>query len=349
MKFSVNKLLLLASLILASLLFINIFPNLSNTTAAPSNENKITFVAVGDMPYKKDEIAMLTAPHGSIVKAIKQLNPAVLVHFGDIKSGGAACSDELLIERREQLYHLLPTKTVFSPGDNDWTDCDRQSLSPRFNELERLNFLRENYYAGKGLKLTKGIKGLMRQDDFIENAAWTMNSLVFGTLNIPGTNNGRTEIILGDQSTILDEADRRDTMNEQWLGALFEQARKAKGLVITFQADIYQPSTQRYPVACSKSNRQYCDGYMKIRQLIERKSAQLDKPVLIIHGDTGAYCFHQPRVKQANKLWRLNGLGDFMMSDAAQISFNPSNKKSPFSVVSLLGQQSLPKVCDYND
>jgi len=322
--------------------------NLSLATQTTAPSKKVSFVAIGDMPYKKQEVAMLTAPNGEIVKAIKQLNPDVLVHFGDIKSGGTSCTDDLLISRREQLFNLLPFKAVFTPGDNDWTDCDRRMLFSRFNELERLDFLRTHYFSGDGDKLTRDIANLTRQPQLIENATWTINDLVFGTLNVPGTNNGRVEISF-EVSKVLDEADRRDTLNEEWVNQLFEQARNADGLVITFQGDIYQPSHKKYPVVCTKDNRQKCDGYMRIRQHIEQKSAQLSKPVLIIHGDTSAYCFHQPIKSKADKLWRLNGLGDYRISDGAQITFDARNTQSPFSVVSLLGQKALPKVCNYND
>jgi hypothetical protein len=311
--------------------------------------NKVSFVAIGDMPYKKQEISMLTAPNGDIVKAIRKFNPDVLVHFGDIKAGGVPCTDELLIRRREQLFNLLPFKTVFAPGDNDWTDCDRKSLTPRFNELERLNFLRTHYFSGDGNKLTRDVTNLTRQPQFIENATWAINNLIFGTINVPGTNNGRVSIELGNVNEVLDEADRRDAFNEAWVNQLFEQASNANGLVITFQADLYQPSRKKYPVKCSVEKRSQCDGYMKIREQIEQKSAESNKPVLIIHGDTNAYCFHQPMVKQASNFWRLNGLGDYSLSDAAQITFDPENIKMPFKVVSLLGQQSLPTVCEYRD
>jgi len=323
--------------------------NLSHGAQPTSTAKKVSFVAIGDMPYKKQEIAMLTAPNGDIVKAIKQLNPDVLVHFGDIKAGGASCTNELLLSRREQLFNLHPFKAVFAPGDNDWTDCDRTSLYPRFNELERLNFLRSHYFSGDGNKLTRDVAGLTRQPQFIENATWSINDLIFGTINVPGTNNGRINIKLGDVDKVLDEADRRDAFNETWVNKLFEQASGANGLVITFQADVYQPSSKKYPVECTMDNRSKCDGYMKIRRQIEQKSAQFDKPVLIIHGDTSAYCFQQPIAKQATNLWRLNGLGDYSISDAAQITFDPNNKEMPFTVVSLLGQQILPAVCDYNN
>jgi len=307
----------------------------------------VNFIAVGDMPYLPKELEMLTAPNGDIVKAIKAFDPVVLLHFGDLKSGGTACTNELLLSRREQLFNLWPSKVMFAPGDNDWTDCDRKSLTSRFDELERLTFLRDNYFSGEGDKLTSQLPNLVRQPDFIENAKWSIDGLVFGTINIPGTNNGRAGIEMGDSHLIFNEADRRDEFNRRWIDKLFNDAQDENGLVITFQADIYQPSIQIAPVRCTADNRSQCDGYMKTRDYIESKSAQLNKPVLIIHGDTNAYCFHKPVDKLAPNLWRLNGLGDYSLSDATQIIFNPRNTDTPFNIVSLLGQQPLPEVCEY--
>lgn len=311
---------------------------------SPIATDDVTFIAVGDMPYSDAEEAMLTAPNGSIVKAIKAVQPQVLIHFGDLKSGGTACDDKLLLTRRDQLFHLWPHKVLYTPGDNDWTDCDRPSMRPRFNELERLDFLREHFFSGNGSALSSGLKGLERQPKSIENALWQAQGLAFATINIPGTNNGRNDITVGSKEVILQAAERRDNMNMLWLDRLF--STNAEAMVISFQADIYQPSTKKYPYACNKDNSQRCDGYFKIRQYIENKAAATDKPVLLIHGDTDAYCFHQP-VKKTGNLWRLNGLGDFLISDAAKIIFNPADNVQPFVVKSLLGGKALPEVCQY--
>ncbi|MDQ1616021.1 MAG: hypothetical protein QOJ60_1960, partial [Actinomycetota bacterium] len=32
---------------------------------------------------------------------------------------------------------------VYLPGDNEWTDCDRASITPRFDSLDRLEHLRQ--------------------------------------------------------------------------------------------------------------------------------------------------------------------------------------------------------------
>ncbi len=308
---------------------------------------QVAFVAIGDMPYKADEIEMLTAPNGSIVKAVKAFNPEVVVHFGDIKSGGTPCTDELLTERREQLYNLWPERAVFTPGDNDWTDCDRKSMSPRFFELERLTFLRDTFFGHDGDKLTAKLPNLTRQKEYIENAQWQIGGLHFATINVPGTNFGRDDIKVGDKHSIWDEAKRREAHDIAWLDNMFAKDNASTGYVIAFQADIYQPATKKYPVACTDDNPEKCDGYYKIRQHLADKAAQTDKPVLVIHGDTSAYCFHQMD-KSTPNFWRLNGLGDFLISDAAQIVFDAKNIQQPFNVRSLLGQQSLPSVCDYD-
>ncbi|MGB0900061.1 MAG: hypothetical protein ACPGSN_12455 [Psychrobium sp.] len=312
-----------------------------------SDNEQVAFIAVGDMPYLPEENEMLTAPNGKIVKAVKAFFPDVVIHFGDIKSGGTACTDELLIERREQLYNLWPNRAVFTPGDNDWTDCDRKSMSPRFFELERLDFLRQHFFSHEGEKLTSKLSNLTRQPEYIENAQWQINGLHFATINVPGTNFGRDNIVMGDKQKVWDEAKRREASDIAWLDDLFAKNADSKGYVIAFQADIYQPSTKQYPVACSDDNPVKCDGYYKIRQHLAHKAAQTDKPVLVIHGDTNAYCLHQMKDATPN-FWRLNGLGDFRISDAAQIVFDPNNLQQPFAVKSLLGQQELPVECEYD-
>ncbi len=78
-------------------------------------------------------------------------------------------------------------------------------------------------------------------------------------------------------------------------------------------------------------------------------AANLDKPVLLVHGDTNAYCFDQPfPVGKTPKLWRLNAPGDFKVIDASLISFDPSNSSKPFEVTGLLSGKEPPQICDYS-
>ena len=314
--------------------------NDANHTAA---EKSIRFVVLGDMPYTDTEYALLEHPSGAIAAAIKALDSPVLIHLGDFKQGRLSCSDALFKDHYRQIASLNPHKTVYTPGDNDWTDCDRFNLSARHDELERLNYLRQLFFHQDEHQLTRDIPGLIRQEGFIENALWKIDPVVFATLHIPGTNNGRKEILRSDIRQALDEADYRDLSNERWLQQLFAAAESAQAVVIAFQADIYNFNHNK--PACSAENRTGCDGYRMMRDLIKSKAAQFKKPVLVIHGDTQAYCLNQPYPGIPN-LWRLNAPGDYKYIDASQIVFNPGNKDAPFTVTGLLDQKPAPAVCN---
>lgn len=308
-------------------------------------KNHTHFAVIGDMPYSDSEHAMLSAPNGAIYVALQAMDPPVLIHLGDFKKGSSTCSDALFEERYLQISHLNPFKTVYTPGDNDWTDCDRLGMFPRFDELERLAFLRQLFFHNDERQLTRDIPGLTRQQGFIENAMWKINNIHFATLHIPGTNNGRKQIYRSDKDKALDEADFRDQSNQQWLQQLFDFAEDAQAIVIAFQADIYHTSMKK--PACSAKNRTDCDGYKHIRDIIAEKARTYTKPVLVIHGDTYAYCLQQP-YRNIPNLWRLNAAGDYNIIDANQITFNPLNTQEPFEVLGLIDQKKPPSICNYH-
>ena len=303
------------------------------------------FVVIGDMPYTESEYTLLEQPDGAIAKAIKTLAPPVLIHLGDFKRGLMSCSDELLRDHYRQIAFLNPHKTVYTPGDNEWTDCDRLTLSGRYDELERLNFLRELFFHQDNHQLSKSVPGLIRQDGFIENALWKIDQVVFATLHIPGTNNGRREILSSNIEDALNEADRRDRFNAEWLQKILQQAESAQAIVLAFHADILYFDHEK--PACTHDNRTACDGYKNIRDSIKTMVQKFGKPVLLIHGDTQAYCLHQPYYEIHN-LWRLNAPGDAKYIDAAQVTFDTGNATIPFAVTSLLDRKPAPAICNDN-
>jgi len=316
---------------------------LASDVTHPTAEKSTQFVVIGDMPYTDTESALLEHPDGAIAKAIKALNPPALIHLGDFKRGRLSCTDELYKDNYRQIAHLNPHKTVYTPGDNDWADCDRFNISARYDELERLNYLRQIFFHQDVHQLTKDIPGLIRQEGFIENSLWKIDPVVFATLHIPGNNNGRNEILRSNIEEALDEADHRDQSNGKWLQQLFAAAESAQAIVIAFHADMIDFDHDK--PACSAENRTECDGYRMIRELIKIKALQFKKPVLVIHGDTLAYCLNQPYTGVPN-LWRLNAPGDIKYVDASQILFDPENKTMPFTVTGLLDRKPAPAVCN---
>lgn len=314
--------------------------------AAP--EKLIRFAVIGDMPYSDNEYALLEHPDGAIARAIKALNPSVLIHVGDFKLARSSCTNELFKDRYRQIAHLNPHKTIYTPGDNDWTDCDRLTfnLTGRYDELERLAYLRQLFFQQDELQLARDIPGLIRQQGFSENARWKIDQVMFATLHLPGTNNGRAQIHRSHRDDALNAADDRDKFNEEWLLQIFDTAESLptiQAIVIAFHADIYEYENDNKP-ACTLEIRSDCNGYHTIRKLINHKTLQFRKPVLVVHGDSLPYCLQQPYEDIPN-LWRLNAPGDRVYIDASAVIFDPVNKNMPFSVTGLLDNKPAPSSC----
>ncbi len=83
----------------------------------------MSFAIIGDGPYGDDkEIA-----YDRMIEQINADNTVqFVIHVGYIKSGGTECTDERLTRRFEQLQQIRTT-VVYTPGDNEWTDCHRAS------------------------------------------------------------------------------------------------------------------------------------------------------------------------------------------------------------------------------
>lgn len=312
--------------------------------AESQGEESVVFAVMGDMPYFAQENIDLTAPDGIMYKKIRALDPVVLIHYGDMISGGTSCTDEILQQQKAQIFALNPYRIVYTPGDNEWTDCDRKHLDERFYELGRLDFLRQLFYEDKSLDMSRDIQGLIRQKEMPENSRFKIGDLLFGTLHIVGTNNGRVNIVKGDVNATLDAVDKRDELNQLWLEKLFVEAKEAEGLVIVFHSDIYRFKGD--VEACNSTVRVRCNPFKTIRDTIERMASLYQKPVLIVHGDTNAYCFNRQSEKIPN-LWHLNGPGDFKVSDVAKVVFDLKNKENPFMVTGLISTQRPPKECSY--
>lgn len=327
----------------SSLALANDFLASSVATKAPTH-----FAVISDIPYSDAEYAALDHPDGVIAKAIKALDPPLLIHLGDFKLARAGCTDELFKDRYRQIAQLHPHRTIYTPGDNDWTDCDRLTFnfSTRYDELERLEFLRQIFFNQDELQLSKDIVGLVRQQGFVENARWQFGDVLFATLHLPGTNNGRNQIERSNKEDAFHAADLRDQYNEAWLVQLFQTAQSnssIEAVVIAFHADIYEYENDKKPV-CSQAIRTNCNGYQKILERIKNLVAQFKKPVLTMHGDSLPYCFNQPYEDIPN-LWRLNAAGDRVYMEISQVVFDSTDKTKPFTVSGILDQKPAPSSC----
>ncbi|HEU5084703.1 MAG TPA: metallophosphoesterase, partial [Acidimicrobiales bacterium] len=106
----------------------------SGGTAVDRSAKPLTLAVIGDTPYGAEQ----EATFDRLVDAIDD-DPKVRVvtHVGDIKSGGTACTDERFAAVADG-FAAFDDPVVYTPGDNEWTDCHRPAAGG-YDPLERLD------------------------------------------------------------------------------------------------------------------------------------------------------------------------------------------------------------------
>ncbi len=314
--------------------------SLATMPATVAAAEELRFLVFGDSPYTAEQNEILKR---TVAPAIRAAGYSFLIHLGDIKASGEPCTDQLIGDRYRQLMGLLEDRVFYTPGDNDWTDCDRPKNDPRFPEVERLDFLRGLIEANP-LKLSSDWR-YATQKGFPENARWTRGEVMFATIHIVGTNNGREQILRDDIESTLDLVGARDAANSAWLGAAFDAADKAGSgaVVIAIQADVTE-GVGRPP--CGASVRIQCDAFAVFRDELLRHAASFRKPVMLIHGDTSPFCLDKKfGGSTAPALWRLNALGDYSEVDATAISVRLGDSDEPFGIAPMMTGGSVARKC----
>src|ERR1700757_3784677 len=90
----------------------------------------------GDLPYNNIQ---KTVGVPNLIADMNSQELAFTAHDGDLKAGSGPCPDTLYTDALDR-FNSLKAPAIFTPGDNDWTDCDRNA---GVNSLERLDFERK--------------------------------------------------------------------------------------------------------------------------------------------------------------------------------------------------------------
>lgn len=241
-----------------------------------------TFVVLGDMPYTTPEVDR-DAAFGRLIAAINRLQPAFSIHVGDLKSGSTRC-DDALFTKLHAVFQTFAQPLIYTPGDNDWTDCHRKNNGP-FEPLERLAAIRKQFFPA-ATSLGKTSLALTRQSDvspfqaLVENARWSLHGVLFTTVHVVGSNNNLRQ----DRDAAL-EFIERNKANLVWIREAFHAAQAAdiRGLVLAMQAD-------------PGFNRRHGDGsgFQETLEVLTQQAAELGKPVLLVHGDSHEFIIDQP-------------------------------------------------------
>jgi glycerophosphoryl diester phosphodiesterase len=233
-----------------------------------------TYAIIGDTPYGDEQEA-------AFPRLVSNVNddPDVsrVVHLGDIKNGSSTCDDERFLRLRA-LYDTFDDPFLYTPGDNEWTDCHRPAAGG-YVPTERLAKIRELFYPETEVPVkTQGAP-------FVENQRWSDGDVVYALVHVVGSDNGLAPWFGGNETPAqreerLAEVAAREAAALEWIDRAFEAARRehARGVVIGMQADTFAAST----------------AFERINGRLEARAAEFRRPVLLLQGDTHVYKTDRP-------------------------------------------------------
>ena len=219
------------------------------------------------------------------------------VHDGDFKAGNATagsttpttCSDALYTQTLGYL-NALSAPAMVTPGDNDWTDCDRPS-NGGFDSLERLDHERQvifptpfslgQHTMRQAVQTTPSCLGVSGSVQCVENRRWTVKNVTYATVNIQGSCNN-----LCDTDPDPNEYAARNAADIAWIQQTFAEAKAngAAAVMIIGQAD---------------------PGF----DLSDATRAPLRDPKTLVEADTNPDGFHDFLVAFRNEIDRLRQAG----------------------------------------
>jgi len=256
----------------------------------------------GDLPYS-DEQASSGVPN--IIADMNAQRLAFTVHDGDLKAGSNSPCDDALYDRSLRYLNSLEAPAMFTPGDNDWTDCDRAN-NGGFPSLERLDHERALLFSTpyslgqrqlpqevQATPLCLGVKGPVR---CVENRRWSYRGVTYVTLNVQGSCNN-----LCDTAPDPLEYAARNAADIAWMQDAFKAA-KADGsaaLMVIAQADPGWDASDatraplRNPRTLAETDGAP-DGFAQFLIALRDEVVAFRKPVAYVHGDSHYFRIDRP-------------------------------------------------------
>ena len=263
----------------------------------------------GDLPYS-DLQATTGVPN--LIADMNRQDLRFTVHDGDLKVGSGVpgsttpttCSDALYVQALGYLQ-ALEAPAMLTPGDNDWTDCDRPA-NGGFNSLERLDHERALFFSTpfslgqhrlrqdvQTTPLCRGVSGMV---PCAENRRWTVGGVTYVTLNVQGSCNN-----LCDVAPDFSEYQTRNLANIAWMRAAFAEAtsRGSAAVMVIAQAnpgwDLADPTRAplRDPKTLFQTDGQP-DGFQEYLSALRDEVIAFRKPVAYVHGDSHYFRIDKP-------------------------------------------------------
>jgi hypothetical protein len=236
-----------------------------------------------------------------------------------IKAASEPCGDKLYQERRD-LLDKAKRPLIVLPAGSDWTEC--RNSAGRTSAIERLNRMRELFHGDpnslgvKKLALTR-LSTSPRFRSYAENAHWTVDSVLYATVNLPANNNHYLAAA-GRNS----EYEDRLVATRFWLNRLFTLARgdKVDAIVLFTEGDVKplaEPTGLRSLLRRAPSTQ---DGFAATRKQLQALAQKFEGKVLLV--DSAAL----PKKAKPAIEWRGNVGHVSVGGEAVEITVTPGEK-----------------------
>ena len=273
-------------------------------TASDDDRKPYAIGLWGDLPYNS---AQATIGVPNLIADLNSQNLAFTAHDGDLKSGSSECTDAVY-QQALAYFSSLKAPAAFTPGDNDWTDCDRTAGYSSLVQLdkERALFFSTPFTLGQH-KLRQRVQttalclGVSGSVPCVENRRWTVGGVTYATLNIQGSCNN-----LCDTAPDPAEYAARNQADILWMQQTFAEAKARHSAAIMFisQADPGFDATDatrgpvRDPNTLAETDGQP-DGYQEFLVALRDQVIAFAKPVAYVHGDSHYFRIDKPFLNAA--------------------------------------------------
>jgi len=288
----------------------------------------------GDLPYSAEQAAVIP----NLIADMNSQNLAFTAHDGDLRQGSGSpnCADNSIYTRAATYFGSLHAPAIFTPGDNDWTDCDRKSLgADGRNSLQELTNERAFFFATahtlgqtqflQEVQATPLCKGFGTANSnsgpnsdikltqtatytdvpCVENRRWIVGTVMYATVNIQGSCNN-----LCDDYPDPVEYAARNAAGIQWMKDTFTTAasQNCVAVMLITQADPGFDDTDAARAPTRNANTlveddaaKATDGFHDFLVALRAQVIAFGKPVAYVHGDSHYFRVDKPLLDAAGK------------------------------------------------
>ena len=317
-----NRLVAFATLIAATLVPLSAIAR-DDAPLDRHSDERLTLAVFGDWPYSD---VLLNSAHLLLNSVNSDPEVRLVLHVGDIHSGSMPCTgaglnpipagstpsyNQTILGIFEQFKDPL----VYTPGDNEWTDCHKTKEFSSGAPLNELTAVRGLFFANPGHTLGFRKKRVLTQAEhfgrvhpadaqFVENVMWEESRVVFVTVNMPGSNNDglKWTAPFTDETARTREAAQRTLAAIRWLQAAFARAEQddARALLIGLQADMWDP-------AALVTGGDGLGNYATFVHELASLALHFRRPVLLINGDSHVFGSDRPLADPASPTGLIYG------------------------------------------